>query len=239
MDVHRYRAGEADWLLLNWLSVLRTSGEIEHTLSKGVNSPSAFLSFFQYRPMVYTTTSLGNVDRAAWIEPSMGSVFLGFWLAEDKRYYNKDSLVFLCDVIDQCFVEGANSLAGVIKERATPEITDAFIRQHERLGYSYCGRLPNWFDGENAHIVAMSAVEWENFNGRAKHAWRRWREGATTNGVGWRQGQSRSHHTGDTTGTDLPGLNGSAVGELGTGGDLDAASGWWGEFAEYAYAFTD
>lgn len=176
-DIFQYQPNEQnDWLLLDWLNRMRNDGDLDHTLSDGVHSASAFLLFFRTRPLFVKIDSLGNITHAVWLEFTMGSVFLSFYVHPGHRHYSKNTLFFLLDIIDKLFDEGVNCIAGVIQERATPEITDKFIRQHERLGYQYSGRLPDFFDGKDAHIVSMSASQWENFNGWSKKLWRQQRQ---------------------------------------------------------------
>ena len=179
--VYQYQPNERnDWILLNWLNRMNHDGELNHTLSEGVHNASAFLLFFRTRPLFVKVDDFENVTHAVWLEFSMGSVFLSFYVHPAHRRFQKRTLSFLLDIIDKLFEEGVNCIAGVIQERATPELTDKFIRQHERLGYHYSGCIPEFFDGKNAHIVSMTKAQWEQHNGRGKRQWRAEKQGRET-----------------------------------------------------------
>lgn len=240
VEVYRYQPGEVDWLLLNWLTVMRNSGDIDHTLSAGMNNPSTFLQFFRVRALLYTLDDMQNISRAVWVEPVMGSVFFSMWIGAGQRFFDRESVMFYFDAIQRCYNEGANTIAGIIKERATPQITDAFIRQHERVGYVYSGRLENFFDGAHAHLVAMTREQWENQDGRVHRWWRRQSEH-------WRRrGQDGLDVGGEhLANADLQRLNGRTERQVRQvrehdHGELQGESAdWWGPFAAYAFADPD
>ena len=170
--IYRYLpTKQADWILLQWLSRMETDGDLLHTLSESVRIPSEFLKFFESRPLFYKLDSFLNIAHAAWFEPCMGSAWLSYYVAPGFRKHQKEKCFFLYDMIDYAFKEGANCICGVIQERETPEATDIFIRIHERLGYTYSGRVKKFFDGKDAHLAAITDEEWENNNGRLKKFW--------------------------------------------------------------------
>ena len=179
MQVHRYvPSTEMDSILLVWRAVMVAEGEFAHTFSQTVEAPSAFLHFFDHRPLVFTIDEFGNIVHAAWIELCMGSVFLSYYVAKGARYQQKKKYQFLYDIIDQAFREGANSVVGVIQERDTPEATQSFIEIHRRLGYVYGGRLPKFFDGKTAHLVTITNTRWATLEddedgGKFKRSWLR------------------------------------------------------------------
>lgn len=205
---------------------MKTEGDLEHTLSLSVRSPSAFLNFFQTRPLIYCLDELLNITHAAWVEPCMGSVFLSYYVAPAARARQKEKCYFLYDVIDRVFQDGVNCVVGIIQERETPSMTDEFIKIHERLGYTYSGRLPYFFDGKTAHLVSMSRRDWEQNNGRFKIRWRRERQAEVDRAEHLASGD----HGGPNTGAERP-----SVDTRGGGNEVSGdATPYWTEYDLYA-----
>ena len=190
--VYQYAPGEMDWLLLNWMSRMHHDGELEHTLSGGMQTPLRFLTFMKDRQLFFRLNELMNITYAAWFEPCMGNAFLGFYVSPDVRDQHEEKVYWLFDMINLAFSAGAKTIAGLIQERETPEVTQKFIKLHLRLGYVYCGMVPYFFDYKHCHVVAYTQENWEALqNGRWQTAWRRSRAtgdaaalaGASVNGV--------------------------------------------------------
>ena len=180
-SVYRYVPGtDVDYVLLNWFNRMVHDGELTHTLSSAVRAPGQFLQFFLQRPLLYKIDSLYNITHAAWMEPCMGSVFLSYYVAPGSRGMNKEKGFFLYDVIDAVFVDGANTVCGIVKERATRADTKRIIEVHEFLGYTYSGRVKHFFDGADAHLVAITKDEWAALNSAYKRAWARNRQRGET-----------------------------------------------------------
>jgi len=156
-----YACKELDWILLNWMSRMEADGELTKTLSVGNGTPTYMLQFFQNRRLFFTTDEFGNLTRACWIEPCMGSVFIGFYIHPNVRADQKGKVFFLYDMINAIFNQGVPVIAGFIQERPTSEETSKFIKLHERLGYRYRGFVPHFFDGRDCHIVAITKENWE------------------------------------------------------------------------------
>lgn len=163
MQLYRYSpSDEMDYVLLNWRSVMLNEGDLDHTLSAGVRAPSQFLNFFGQRPLLFALDSFSNISHACWVEPCMGSVFLSYYVSRAARGRQKEKCFFLYDMFQRVFDEGANSIVGMIQERETPEQTQAVLDIHKRLGYTYAGRLPAFFDGKTAHLVSLTKRRWDS-----------------------------------------------------------------------------
>lgn len=181
MENYRYSpSDEMDYILLNWRATMLADGDFDHTFSQGVRTPSAFLHFFSERGCVFRADDFGNLTQACWVEPCMGSAFVSYYCSRGLRNGQKEKVFFLYDVLDQLFEEGANCVVGIIQERDTPEETETAIQIHRRLGYIRAGRLPKFFDGKTAHLVAMSRDRWLYLDkdikyGGRKRIWRKHR----------------------------------------------------------------
>lgn len=170
-ETYRYiPCEEADWMLLQWLSRMKYDGELDKTLSKGTQSPSAFLAFFNpvLRQLFFQIDDFGNIKRACWVEMTMGSVFLSYYAAPGHRRH-RDTPFFIFDCFDMVFQAGIPVICGLIQERPTQKETMNFIRLHEKMGYEYCGWIPKFFDGCTCHLVALTKESWENLGGPKKH----------------------------------------------------------------------
>ena len=106
IDVVRWVPGESDWTLLNWYTRMDHDGELEHTLSRSVRSPSAFLNFFAQRALFYRLGTFEDITHAAWFELSMGSAFLSYYVSPGYRSHQKENCFFLYDMIDMAMRDG-------------------------------------------------------------------------------------------------------------------------------------
>lgn len=175
--IYKYEPGDMDWLLLNWMLAMKHDGELSHTLSQRVQTPATFLNFVSQRPLYYRLSELQTVTYVAWFEPIMGNAFMGFYIAPSARDQHEEKVFFLFDMLNMAFVSGVKVIVGLIQERATPFLTQKFIKLHMRLGYNYSGVVPCLFDGKDCHVVAYTATNWEALqDGRWQSRWRRNRE---------------------------------------------------------------
>lgn len=228
LGVHLYQShAMLDYVMLQWLEQMRKDGDLEHTLSAGVRTPFQFLAFINNRILLYRMDTFSNVTHALWLEPCMGSVFLSYYVRPESRVDHKSELLFLYDCIEAIFATGdVNAICGFIQHRQTDEATRRFIRLHERLGYTYSGRVEKFFDGRDCHVVAMTREAWEGNDGRFKRAWRRARSasgGEQPNAHVAGIGNGQPNGTGAASSFDArePGVeasNGSYIGPLIDGG---------------------
>lgn len=175
-NIYLYQPGvDMDYVLLHWLERMRHDGEIHKVVSKHNHTPSTFLALFgPPRQLFFKLDDLGNLALACWIEPCMGSVFLAYY-AQPAYRKHREVAHFIFDCFDMVFTAGIPSLCGLIQERPTPEETSAFIKLHEKLGYTYRGNLPKFFDGKDCHLVAMTQEDWATDNAM-KRRWRAHRQ---------------------------------------------------------------
>lgn len=163
---------EMDWVLLQWLDRMRNDRELNKVFSQGAHAPSSFLAMMQApRQLFFQLDGLGNLKYACWLEPCMGNVFLGYY-AQPAYRKNREGVHFLFDVFEYVFNAGVGTIAGFIQERKTPEETQAFIKLHEKMGYTYRGFIPLMFDGKDCHVVALTAEDWAKPN-KMKERWKR------------------------------------------------------------------
>lgn len=173
LEIYQYDTSPAaDWMLLQWMERMRRDGELDHTLSCGNGTPSRFLAFFQSRRLFFTVDDFGNLTRACWIEPCMGSVFLSYYVSPDVRADQKEKVFFLFDIVNEIFNMGVPVIVGLIQERDDPKDTQRFVDLHERLGYSYAGVLDGFFDGKDCHLVQYKRSVWESWDNGWQKRWR-------------------------------------------------------------------
>lgn len=170
-----YPEPQLDWMLLGWLNRMGSDGELSKTLSLGNGAPSTFLQFFQQRRLFFTVDAFNNLTRACWIEPCMGSIFLSYYIHPDVRADQKEKVGFLFDMISAIFESGVPVVVGFIQERDNRDETDQFIELHKRLGYTYRGSVPHFFDGKDCHIVAITSEDWRTKPNEWKTRWQQWR----------------------------------------------------------------
>lgn len=159
--VYRYSPSQQmDYILLQWLERMRHDGELSKVISSGNHAPSSFLSFMgPPRVLWFQLDSLGNLSYACWVEPVMGSVFLSYY-AQPAFRRNREVLYFIYDIRDMLFKAGVPVICGLIQERETYDETKAFLKLHSNIGYTYRGALPNFFDGKDCHLVAITKEDW-------------------------------------------------------------------------------
>lgn len=161
-------SAEVDYSILLWQSRLLNDGEFGKTFSKPLEAPSAFLMFFQSRPLFFQVDEFNNIQRAAWFEPWLTGLFMGFYIHPSMRHTEpKQNILFLHTMLDMA-LQTYPVVIGMIQERPTPEETEKFLKLHERLGYERIGKVPYLFDNQTAHFVAITR---ENFNGRRQKRW--------------------------------------------------------------------
>lgn len=170
--IYQYTPGEMDWLLLNWMQRMHHDGDLEHTLSKAVQTPLAFLSFMAARRLFFRLSELNNIIYAAWFEPCMGSAFMSFYVSPEVRDVHTEKVYWLFDMLNLAFSSGVPTICGFIKERETQAVTEKFIKTHLRLGYQYSGMVPHLFDGHDCHAVSYTVESWEALkDGRWRKKW--------------------------------------------------------------------
>ena len=175
LEIYEYfPCPEMDWMLLGWMNRMKSDGELSKTINCGDGTPSEFLAFFRPRRLFVTVDEFNNLTRACWIEMCMGSVFLGYYISPAARADHKNKVFFLYDIIGAVFSSAEHNVpvvAGFIQQRPTPEETNKFIALHVRLGYTYRGFIPKFFDGKDCHIVAMTREDWEGMDSEWKRSW--------------------------------------------------------------------
>lgn len=168
-----YPCPELDYMLLGWLQRMAADGELDKTISCGNGTPSEFLMFFRHRRLFFTVDEFNNLSRACWVESCMGSVFIGYYIHPNARTDQANKVYFLYDIIDAIFRHGDTVpvIVGFIQQRPTQHETEKFIQTHVRLGYTYRGYMPKFFDGKDCHIVAITREDWEGLNNEWKRRW--------------------------------------------------------------------
>jgi len=160
-----------DYALLQWLERMRHDGELDKVIAQNSQAPSAFLQMFsQPRQLYFKLDEMGNIALAVWIEPCMGSAFLGYY-AQPAYRKNREVVHFMFDMLDSIFNYGLPMVCGFVQERPTPKETAAFIKLHEKMGYTYRGFIPKFFDGTDCHIVALTAEDWKSMETPIKRRW--------------------------------------------------------------------
>lgn len=135
----------------------------------------------------------------------MGSAFLSFYVVPGVRDMRREKFYFFYDMIDLAFnndLYPVTAIAGMIQERPQPNVTKRFIELHQRLGYSYSGKLPKFFDGHDCYFVSMTADDWDDNESALKKSWLKSRGRDRELGT-WADSEEANH---------LAGVNGVTVG---------------------------
>ena len=173
-EIYQYQPSpEHDFLLLQWLNVLCASKEIDKTFTSVHQAPSRFLAFFTGRPLFFQVNEFGNIKRACWFEPCMGSAFWGMWIDEGARYLEPKANIAFADYMINQALATVPVIVGLIQERASLVETAKFVALHQKAwGFKYRGTVPHFFEGKDCHIVALTAEDWHTWVAEkaAKHS---------------------------------------------------------------------
>ena len=144
-----------DLVLARWWTTLISGDDASRTFSPDVTSNlHAFLSFFQLPRHLVFKLDGGGVWFAAWYEPIMSGAFFGLWIREDHRQSRASFVAFEESIRAGLVVSPV--LIGVTRQ---PDLID----EHERVGYTLVGRIPELWDGDDVWILTMTR---ESFNAR-------------------------------------------------------------------------
>ncbi len=152
MFVYDYSA-EHDLAITNWWLTIRDNGELKEIFTQSVQSLSAFLGMFAPPRTLVFEADEKRIWLAVWLDPIMSGVFLGLWLASDKRH-SPGALRSILTIYELALRQWP-VIIGVSRQKD-------LLRVHERLGYTTLGVIPHLYDGDDAMIFVLTKEGFEH-----------------------------------------------------------------------------
>lgn len=157
-----------DIRLTKWWMDLSSSGDINDLITPESHSLRSFLDV--YRPptiLFYRLNSFNEIDSVFWIVPIAGCItspkaYVGLWCSPGIRGTSLH-LNFVALVYSISF-EFYHALMGFTWQKE-------LLEEHEKLGYTMCGVIPNMYDKEYVYIVHLKKEDF--FNSRLYNLYRR------------------------------------------------------------------
>lgn len=160
---------EMDFAVLAMQETMREAWDIDYVLAQAHQTPSGLLSFFQNYPL-FVQFHTNQIVNAGWFIPFMGATVFAFWVHPGHRK-SSQGLNFLFEMLQGAFDAGIPAVIGWIQDRGDDATTRRFIRQHERIGYEYSGRMKKCIDGHDCHVVVITTEGFEQSTSSAKTRW--------------------------------------------------------------------
>lgn len=141
--------------LLNWYMQLWQSEDIQKLLGPSLWTLNAFIKNFTASDVAlfYEQDDRGWWA-ATWVFPFMGGATWGLWVRADKRASGSRRAMHL--IMD--------SLSwGLLRYPVLVNTTKQLpiVEKTARLGYTYLGRIPWLFEGEDCHVLYMTREMFE------------------------------------------------------------------------------
>jgi len=149
--VNVYQPGQqADVALLAWYAHLSATGDLPKLLGPSVWSMAAFMRHFTdpQAILMYEEDAQGWAA-VTWVFPLMGGGTWGLWVRPDVRASGSRRVMSF--IIESLAV--AMSQYPVLVN--TTKQADV-VAKTGRLGYSYLGKIPLLFEGEDCHVLYMT-----------------------------------------------------------------------------------
>ncbi len=145
--LHPYRPESFyDWLLIDLWAKMQANGDLQKTMLGGSQSLLAFC-----RVLATPETCLAYDQEgpyfAAWCEPVMAGVALGFWVREDKRK-SRICLKLAHQLLTQLFT----CYPTIVVITKDPDVSQF----HAHFGFTYAGEIPHVYDGETAYMSFLT-----------------------------------------------------------------------------------
>lgn len=157
-----YEPGQCyDAELLAWYTRLVADGDLEKLVGPSLWPLGAFLEHFRSCPMLYYDADSDGWWFASWAFPFMGGGTWGVWFREDRRgkvVSGRQGMRHIRASLEAAFAQYP-VLVNVTKQPVV-------VPKTEKLGYTYLGSIPHLFEGETAHVLALSRENFEAADAR-------------------------------------------------------------------------
>lgn len=147
LTLYSGRADE-DVLVARWWGRMAEDGDLDNLFLAESRTLGALFSLVRPpRHFVYLAEEPGGIWFAMWGDQIMAGAFIGMWLRRDRRRTRRG----LC-----AFLDGLEWLLSIVPVVLGVTKQPNIVAEHERLGYTVFGRLPEFFDGQEATVVALT-----------------------------------------------------------------------------------
>jgi len=163
-----YQPGQnGDAELLHWYAQLVAGDDLNKLLGSSVWSMAAFMRHFtEAGALVFYESDAQGWWIVAWTFPLMGGGTWGLWVRPDKRGSgSRTALAFIMETLNV----GLQQYPVLVNTTKQNEI----VAKTVRLGYTYLGRIPRLFEGEDCHVLHLTREafepiyeKWSKYNGR-------------------------------------------------------------------------
>lgn len=147
-----YQPGQhGDVALLAWYAQLVASGDLAKLLGPSVWGMAAFMRHFidPQAVLMYEEGPDGAWIAAAWTFPLMGGGTWGLWVSPNYRASGSRRVM-------NFIMEALAVATGQYPVLVNTTKQDAIVAKTKRLGYSYLGKIPMLFEGEDCHVLYMT-----------------------------------------------------------------------------------
>jgi hypothetical protein len=146
-QLHRYRPDSFyDWLLIDLWGKMAASGDMQKTMLSGSQSLLEFCKALATSE-TYLAYDQDGPYLAAWCEPVLCGISLGFWLRPDKR-----SSRFVLTLAHQLLYTLFERYPTVVVITKDPDVQ----KFHAHFGFTYACGIPHIYDGETAYISFLT-----------------------------------------------------------------------------------
>lgn len=157
----------ADIPLLNWYAQLGASQDLQKLLGPSVWPMAAFMRHFtDPNVLVMYLEDERGWYAVAWTFPMLGGGTWGLWVREDRRPTGNRAIVdFIMTSLSIAF-EHFPVLVNTTKQ-------ESMVAKTQRLGYTYLGKIPVLFEGEDCHVLYQTRENFEPISLRWRQRYER------------------------------------------------------------------
>lgn len=151
-----YSPGVAwDLRLLNWWAHLVDTGDITKVFNAEMQSPSAFLAYFQRPTSLFTLTEEEQVKLAIWYTPALSGAMLNIWAAPKYRFGRYSPYV----------IDTMRQVLGIVPIVLFITRSRRVVHEAEKAGFTSAGQIPAVYFGESAYFGYFSREEFVKQHG--------------------------------------------------------------------------
>ncbi len=134
-------------LLSQWWYELHRSGDIDKLFPKRAQTLQALFKLFESPLIAMFDMDDDGIWFMVWLSPAVDGAFFSLWIRNDKRH-TKEAYSNLRTAYEAALGAFPVLMGITIQER--------LLVQHEKLGYSVYGPIPDLFDGKPAWMVVLT-----------------------------------------------------------------------------------
>ena len=164
-----YVPGEnGDVGLLHWYANLVSADDLHKLLGPSLWPMAAFMEHFRHADALWVLEDAQGWKAVAWTYPMISGGTWGLWVRPNGRQ-SRETLEFIMTTLDLA----TQTYPVLVNTTKQPDV----VAKTERLGYTYLGKVPYLFEGEDCFILYMTRAMFEPIL-------ERWRAHGTSRGTG-------------------------------------------------------